>query len=119
MFNVVGRNHDDHVKNIAFLMNRVGEWKLSPAFDISYAYDPNGIWKSQHQMSLNGKREKFTREDLISLAKIAGIKTNRASEMLDRIIKAMKTWIDCANEAGVAEERILQIQASHRLTLLG
>ncbi|MEL7658539.1 MAG: type II toxin-antitoxin system HipA family toxin [Bacillota bacterium] len=55
MFNVVGRNHDDHVKNIAFLMNRRGDWKLSPAFDVSYAYDPKGYWTSQHQMSINGK----------------------------------------------------------------
>jgi serine/threonine-protein kinase HipA len=73
MFNVVGRNHDDHVKNIAFLMNRRGTWKLSPAFDVTYAYDPMGYWTSQHQLSINEKRDGFTKEDLSSLAKIAGI----------------------------------------------
>ena len=118
MFNVVGRNHDDHVKNIAFLMNRRGEWKLSPAFDVSYAYDPKGVWTSQHQMSINGKRDSFSKEDLSSLAKIAGIKTNRAYEMLDRVVLIMRNWPEFAQKAGVAEDRIRQIQATHRISLL-
>ncbi len=60
-FNIVARNQDDHVKNIAFLMNKAGEWSLSPAFDLSYSYNPDGTWTSQHQMSMNGKRENFAR----------------------------------------------------------
>ena len=118
MFNVVGRNHDDHVKNIAFLMNRRGEWRLSPAFDVSYAYDPKGYWTSQHQMSINGKREMFTKQDLLSLAKIVGIKSNRALEMLDRVITTMKSWPEVAVNIGIDENRIRQIQAAHRLSLL-
>ncbi len=118
MFNVVGRNHDDHVKNIAFLMNRRGEWRLSPAFDVSYAYDPKGDWTSQHQMSINGKQDLFSKEDLSSLAKIAGIKTNRAYEMLDRVILIMRNWPEFAQKAGVAEDRIRQILATHHISLL-
>jgi len=118
MFNVVGRNHDDHVKNIAFLMNRRGEWRLSPAFDVSYAYDPKGYWTSQHQMSINGKREMFTKQDLISLAKIAGIKNNRALEMLERVITTMRSWPEVAVNVGIAEDRIRKIQAVHRISLL-
>lgn len=118
MFNVVGRNHDDHVKNIAFLMNRRGEWRLSPAFDVSYAYDPKGYWTSQHQMNINGKREMFTKMDLISLAKIAGIKSNRALEMLDRVILTMRSWPEVAGNVGIVEDRIRIIQAAHRLSLL-
>ena len=118
MFNVVGRNHDDHVKNIAFLMNRRGEWRLSPAFDVSYAYDPKGYWTSQHQMSINGRREMFTKQDLISLAKIAGIKNNRAQEMLERVITTMRSWPEIAGNVGIAEDRIRKIQAAHRLTFL-
>ena len=118
MFNVVGRNHDDHVKNIAFLMNRRGDWKLSPAFDVSYAYDPKGYWTSQHQMSINGKREMFTKQDLTSLAKLAGIKTNRALEMLDQVITTMKSWPEVAGNVGITEGRIRQIQAAHCLSLL-
>jgi len=118
MFNVVGRNHDDHVKNIAFLMNRIGEWKLSPAFDVSYAYDPMGYWTSQHQMSINAKREMFTKQDLIALAKIAGIKARRALEMLACVTTAMKSWPDVAGSVGIAEDRIRKIQAAHRISLL-
>ena len=118
MFNVVGRNHDDHVKNIAFLMNRRGEWRLSPAFDVSYAYDPKGYWTSQHQMSINGKRESFSTLDLISLAKIAGIKNNRALEMLDRVITTMKSWPEVAENVGIPEDRIRKVQAAHCLSLL-
>ena len=117
LFNVVGRNQDDHVKNIAFLMNRLGEWRLSPAFDVSYAYDPEGDWTSKHQMSINGKRDMFNRNDLYSLAKIGGMKTNRASEMLDHVTRTIRLWPEIANKAGVSESRILQIQATHRLNL--
>jgi serine/threonine-protein kinase HipA len=118
MFNVVGRNNDDHIKNIAFLMNRRGEWRLSPAFDLMYAYAPQGAWTSQHQMSINGKRDLINKEDLFSLARVAGIKTHRAAEILDRIIKTMIFWPDYANQAGVGDERISQIQSALCLYLL-
>jgi len=118
IFNVVGRNHDDHVKNIAFLMNRRGEWRLSPAFDVSYAYDPKGYWTSQHQMSINGKRDLISKQDIISLAKLAGIKTNRALEMLARVITTMRSWPEVAGNVGIAEDRIRKIQGAHRLSLL-
>ena len=84
IFNVVSRNCDDHVKNIAFLMNRRGEWRLSPAFDITYAWNPSGEWTSQHQMSVNGRRDGFEREDLLALAKAADIKRARAEQMIQR-----------------------------------
>ena len=68
VFNITGRNQDDHVKNIAFLMNKTGEWSLSPAFDITYSYNPDGLWTGTHQMS-NGKQDEFDIEDLEACAK--------------------------------------------------
>lgn len=115
MFNVVGRNQDDHVKNIAFLMSRTGEWRLSPAFDISYAYDPRGAWTSKHQMSLQGKRDDYNREDLCALARLGGMKASRADDMLDRVMESILLWPETAREVGVPEERIRQIQAAQRL----
>jgi len=117
IFNVVGRNHDDHVKNIAFLMNRQGKWRLSPAFDIAYAWDPRGEWTSRHQMSVNGKRDKFEREDFIALANLAGIKKARANKMVDRVIETVRRWPDFAEKAGVANARVTKIQASQRTHL--
>jgi serine/threonine-protein kinase HipA len=57
VFNIVGRNQDDHAKNIAFLMNKEGQWSLVPAFDVTYSYNPSGAWTATHQMTLNGKRD--------------------------------------------------------------
>jgi serine/threonine-protein kinase HipA len=112
IFNVVGRNCDDHVKNIAFLMNRRGEWRLSPAFDLSYAWNPKGEWTSRHQMSVNGKRDGFEREDFLALADAAGIKRARAHQMIDRVIETVRRWPEFAAEAGVAEAGVNEIQTS-------
>ncbi len=117
IFNVVSRNCDDHVKNIAFLMNRRGEWRLSPAFDISYAWNPNGEWTSQHQMSVNGKRDGFECEDLLTLAKTADIKKARAEQMIQRVIEVVRRWPDFAGKAGVNDEQVKKIHASHRTKL--
>jgi serine/threonine-protein kinase HipA len=117
IFNVVGRNCDDHVKNIAFLMNRRGEWRLSPAFDISYAWNPSGEWTSRHQMSVNGKRDGFEREDLLVLAKAADIKKARAEQLIQSVIEVVRRWPDFAVKAGVNDEQVKKIQASHRTSL--
>jgi len=116
-FNVVGRNCDDHVKNIAFLMNRRGEWSLSPAFDLTYAWNPTGAWTSRHQMSVGGKREGFVRADLLALAGQAGIKPARAASMLDRVVAAVRRWPAFAAKAEVSDERIVEIQRHQRINL--
>jgi len=72
LFNVVARNQDDHVKNIAFLMNKGGAWSLSPAFDVTYAYNPTGIWTARHQMTINGKADGFTLADFALARKSQG-----------------------------------------------
>ena len=117
MFNVVGRNCDDHVKNIGFLMDRRGEWRLSPAFDISYAWNPSGEWASRHQMSVNGKRDRFMREDLLALAKVAGTKKAHAEQMLERVIEAVRRWPDFAGKSGVSDARVKEIQNRQRINL--
>jgi len=117
IFNIVGRNCDDHVKNIAFLMNQRGEWRLSPGFDISYAWNPSGRWASKHQMSVNGKRDGFEREDLIQLAKTADIKKVRAGQMVQRVNEVIRCWPDFARKAGVNEEQIIKILDSHRTNI--
>ena len=80
VFNIVFRNQDDHVKNIAFLMDKRGAWSLAPAFDMNYAFSPAGEWTSRHQMSVAGKRDGFTRADLDACARSAAMKRGRAGE---------------------------------------
>lgn len=118
-FNIVARNQDDHVKNIAFLMDKAGRWALSPAFDVSYSYNPNGDWTARHQMTLNGKRDGFTAEDFRACAKGATMKRGRAEGILDEVGAAVRRWGEFAEQAGVAEAWRGQIAGNFRLELTG
>jgi len=117
IFNVIARNQDDHVKNISFLMDREGVWRLSPAYDVTYAWDPKGDWTSRHQMSLNGKRDHFTREDLGELAKSAGIKRPKAKQMIDHVVETVCLWTGFADKAGVRALQADHIRMGHRTAL--
>ena len=116
-FNVIARNQDDHVKNIAFLMNREGEWSLSPAYDVAYSYNPNGEWTSQHQMSINGKRDHFELSDLIALANAGGIKKRKAEEITSEVSEAVGTWQKQVDAAGVSQKDANKIQNVFRMGL--
>ncbi|UJA21939.1 type II toxin-antitoxin system HipA family toxin [Thermoleophilia bacterium SCSIO 60948] len=117
VFNVVARNQDDHVKNIAFLMDRDGRWSLSPAFDVTYSYNPNGPWTARHQMSINGKVDDLTIEDLLAVARAASIKRGRPETILAEVTEAVKAWPELADRAGVDSGQIEAIAATHRLEL--
>ena len=115
-FNVVARNQDDHVKNIAFLMTQRGEWSLAPAFDVTYSYNPAGLWTAAHQMTLNGKREAFTIADFDQCAKSAQMKRGRARAILDSVIDTVSRWPDFAAQARLDAALSEQIQRTHRLS---
>ena len=84
VFNVIGCNQDDHTKNIEFLMDTDGVWRLSPAFDMSYAVGAG--FTRQHQMSVNGKRQHITRQDLLAVAAEVGMKSAKASEIIEQTL---------------------------------
>ncbi len=115
LFNVIARNQDDHTKNIAFLMNTEGRWKLSPAYDVIYAHNPAGQWTHQHQMSINGKGDNFSSSDLLGVGDAIGI--SRPHLILDQVIDAVKQWPRFAGEAGVNSSHADEIAKHHRLTL--
>lgn len=100
-FNILARNQDDHVKNIAFLMDKTGRWSLAPAFDVTYSYNPEGDWTAQHQMTLNGKRDDFKVTDFRACAKNALMKRGRADDILGEVRAALKRWPEFAERAGV------------------
>ena len=100
VFNVVVRNQDDHTKNISFLMNESGKWRLSPAYDMGYAYNPSGMWTATHQMSINGKFDEITRDDLLVFANNNNIK--EADSIIDEICDAAAHWSKIAKECGVS-----------------
>jgi serine/threonine-protein kinase HipA len=115
IFNVVARNQDDHVKNIAFLMDKAGAWSLSPAFDVTYAYNPTGLWTNRHQMTLNGKTDDFTREDFEAVAQAAGLKRGAAEATLTEVMETVKEWPRYANTAGVLGSQRDKITRTLRL----
>ena len=118
-FNVVARNQDDHVKNIAFLMDRSVHWSLAPAFDVTYSCNPGGRWTGAHQMSLNGKRDGFKAGDFVACAGNASMKRGRATHILGQVQEAVRRWPEFAGRAGVPGALIDSIAAVHRLDGLG
>jgi serine/threonine-protein kinase HipA len=117
LFNVVARNQDDHVKNIAFLMNKAGQWSLAPAFDVTYSYNPSGSWTGTHQMTINGKRDGFLRADMRTAGKSAGLKQGRADALLDEVTEAVERWPEFAGKVSVPDDVAERIRTAHRLEL--
>ena len=116
VFNIVARNQDDHVKNIAFLMNQQGEWSLAPAFDVTYSYNPAGSWTATHQMTLNGKRDGFVLADFDACAKAAVMKRGRAAKIIEEVQAAVRRWPEFAAEARLADDWRDSIQKTHRVS---
>ncbi|GHV40586.1 hypothetical protein AGMMS49546_14770 [Spirochaetia bacterium] len=114
VFNIVARNQDDHVKNIAFLMDRRGNWHLAPAYDVTYAYQKDGSWTGQHQMSMNNKRDHFEAADFIQCGKAAGLVRGRALEILGEVCAAVRQWPSFAAKGRVDEERAQMIGSTFR-----
>lgn len=115
VFNVVIRNQDDHTKNISFLMDRQGKWTLSPAYDMGFAYNPKGGWTAQHQMSINGKFDDITRQDLLEFARRNNIK--EAAEIIDRIAEVSSRWPLLARECEVPKLMIGAIVPNLKLSI--
>ncbi|MCP4971395.1 MAG: type II toxin-antitoxin system HipA family toxin [Arcobacter sp.] len=117
VFNIVGRNQDDHTKNFGFIMNKKGEWKLSPAFDMTYSYDPTGKWTKEHQIKLNGKQDKFTKDDVVEFGKYCNLTKIQATKILEDTKSAFKDFENLANKYKVDEELKQTILNNLRLQL--
>ncbi len=115
VFNIIARNQDDHTKNIAFLMDKNGVWKLSPAFDVIWAYNSSGPWTNQHQMTLNGKKDGFTRADILEPARQFRIKN--PGKIIEKVVESVRLWPDIAGKYDVPDSMTDKIAATHRLNL--
>ena len=115
VFNVVVRNQDDHTKNISFLMGEDGVWRLAPAYDMGYAYNPNGGWTSTHQMSINGKFDDITRQDLLAFASLNNIKD--AVSIIDEIVEKISHWPELAKECEVPSAMVESITSDFLMEL--
>jgi serine/threonine-protein kinase HipA len=115
LFNIMARNQDDHVKNIAFLMDSSGSWRLAPAYDLTYAYNPSGKFTSAHQMSFNGKRDDFEKQDFLEVAARFNIPSSRALLMMEKVSHGVQQWAPYASAVGIDASEIEKRQRMHRL----
>lgn len=115
LFNIIARNQDDHVKNISFLMDKTGRWSLSPAYDITYSYNPDGFWTRNHQLSLNGKINNFTRSDLLDFGRQQGIINPK--QYLEKVTYGVSRWKEIAKELDIPEQQIEAISKVQRINI--
>lgn len=115
VFNVIARNQDDHTKNISFLMDTAGKWTLSPAYDVTYAYNPENKWIARHQMSVNGKREGIGQSDLLNVAKQMNIK--KPKDIIAQVKETVSNWKHFAQEAQMPENQTLALEKTFLLGL--
>lgn len=102
---------NDNTKNISFLMTPDGKWQLSPAYDVTWAYNPMGEWTSQHQMSINGKWTGITRADLIAVA--SSMHINRPDDIIEQVQDAVAAWPEAACKAEIPDDTMRAIQQTH------
>ena len=104
VFNCLAVNQDDHVKNISFIMDRTGKWKLSPAYDITFSYNPTNKWLRAHQMTVNGKTAQINMVDLLTAGGKMGIKEKRCRDIISQVQTAVGNFTEYAQAAGIREK---------------
>ncbi len=116
-FNIIARNHDDHSKNFAFMFKNE-RWSLAPAYDLAYSYKPGSKWINSHWMSLNGKRDNFTRADFYSLEKLSPLfSKHKIDQVIDTTIEHLSSWPQLATEWDVPKSLIEEITSNLRLDI--
>lgn len=109
LFNIFSFNCDDHTKNTSFLMDKTGQWKLSPAYDVSFAFNPNGLWTASHQMTVNGKRKNIAESDFETCAKIGSLSSKEVKNAFLDVKSAVSKWKAIAKNTALSEKRINEI----------
>lgn len=111
VFNVLSRNCDDHTKNFSFTMDKTGQWRLAPAYDVCHAYRPDSQWVSQQSLSVNGKRQDIRRTDFLQVARAMNIK--KADNLIDQIAESIANWKKFARRVDVDERLSIAIEKTH------
>lgn len=117
VFNIIARNHDDHSKNFAFILNK-GKWSLAPAYDLAYSYKPGSKWVNSHWMSLNSKSDNFSRTDFYSLEKLSPLFSKRKIDgIIDETIEHVSGWRQLAEEWGVPKTLTEEVSSNLRINI--
>jgi serine/threonine-protein kinase HipA len=108
VLNVIAENRDDHTKNISFLLEKNGKWKLAPAYDLTFAYNPANKWTGAHQLSVNNKRTDIRDNDMLEVATKMNIK--KPLEIIEQVRDTVRRWKHFALLAGVRKDTMESIQ---------
>ena len=111
VFNCLAVNQDDHVKNISFIMDRTGTWSLSPAYDITFSYNPSNRWLRAHQMTINGKTTEITKIDLLAAGSQMGLKARRCKNIISEVLSVVEDFSIFAEQAGISEKTYTYIDS--------
>ena len=103
VFNCLAVNCDDHVKNVSFLMDKSGRWKLAPAYDLTFSYNPDSFWVSEHQMTVNQKSKEINSHDMLAAASFMNISEAKARLIIGEVKETLSCWPDYASAAGVKQ----------------
>ena len=110
VFNVLSTNYDDHTKNFSFILKKNEHWRLAPAYDLCFSFDPTNHWVNKQTLSVNGKRLAIRKEDLMTIAKDNNIK--KGSKIIDDINSIVNSWNTYATRAGVRNDLKERIHAN-------
>ena len=110
VFNCLAVNQDDHVKNVSFLMDRNGRWKLAPAYDLTFSYNPDNRWLRTHQMTINGKNRDIGLEDLLAAGANMGISKKKCMNIVSEIDKVVSKFEEYADAVGIREKTVNDIR---------
>ncbi|MDP2226219.1 MAG: type II toxin-antitoxin system HipA family toxin [Moraxellaceae bacterium] len=113
VFNVMSANCDDHTKNLSFTLAKGGQWQLSPAYDLTHAFNPQGEWTYQHLMSVNGKFKNIRHDDVMALAD--RFMVPRPLYLIDQVTAGLARWKKYAQEAGVSPTEIDRVEKDFNL----
>ena len=111
VFNCLAVNQDDHVKNISFIMDRTGKWTLSPAYDITFSYNPDNKWLRAHQMTVNGKTTEIDLLDLLEAGSKMGVRERRCKDIISEVGASVGAFSTFAEQAGIKEKTTSFINA--------
>lgn len=111
VFNAVSRNVDDHVKNISYTMDKLGQWRLSPAYDLTCSVNPDDALGEVHKMTINGRQDGFTFDDFTDVAYNMEIK--KADQIVDEILDVVARWPKFAKEANVSLDAVKYVGSLH------
>lgn len=114
VFNEIAKNYDDHVKNISFLMDRNGTWRLAPAYDMTFSYNPTSIWTASHQMRINGKRDNLNEDDLITTGLSMNLSKRKVLAVLEQVVSVVQKWNQYAEYVELSEQNMKSIQSFHK-----